>query len=303
MINQISVTLLIISSFLSPLCLASAADDLQVGTKKTKITWLVEDKKENINLLDKVAPTTSVASYIESRIISKLTQYDIELKRVNIKRIDHILQNEPNACAANRAKLTSREKYSLFSSPQAFYLTHKLFRYDAKVPLPKTLFNKDGDIKSLVDVFKHQPDKTIGIAEGISFGSFLDEKISQLPTENIHYRGGNNRVVALEAMLYAKRVDFLLALPIDIKPTIEQKARLEQHSIEGAPPYLIAYFSCSKGVLGEEIINNINRLLSEMYQTEDYSLAHKVWFGDKELTKLQRYLKDNFSSAQYLLSK
>ncbi len=132
----------------------------------------------------------------------------------------------------------------------------------------------------------------------MSCGSFLVKKIGNIP-----YRGANNRVVALEAMFYAKWVDYLLALPIDINPLKAQKLKLEQQAIVGVPPYLIAYFSCSKGMLGEEIINNIDVLLGEVYQRENYSLADKIWFGEKELTKLQRYLKDNFSSAQYLLSK
>ncbi len=267
---------------------------------KTDVIWLVEDKKENQNLLEQTSPTTSVASYIESRIIAQLKNYDVKLKRVSVKRIDYLLKKNDNACVANRAKLSKRETYSIFSTPQAFYLTHKLFRFSPSTTLPSTLFTRDNEISSIKSVFQHLPTHNLGVTEGVSFGKFLDSEIAKVNQDNIYFRGGINRVVALEAMLYAKRVDFLLALPIDMNPTKQQAPLLEQYTIAGAPPYLIAHFSCSKGELGKKIINDINRTLITMYQNENYYLAHKKWFGEKELLKLQAYLKENYSKKKYL---
>jgi uncharacterized protein (TIGR02285 family) len=106
-------------------------------------------------------------------------------------------------------------------------------------------------------------------------------------------------VTALESMLYANRIDYLIALPIDIKPTKEQQSRLEQYPIVGAPPYLIAHFSCSKSDVGEEVVNDINQILSKAYTTEDYYLAHKKWFTQKDLVKLQTHLKERFIDKSY----
>lgn len=265
-----------------------------------KIIWLVEDKKENVNLLDKTAPNTSVASYIESRVISELGQYDIEIKRVAIKRIDQILQSTPNACAANRAKLEARQKYSIYSTPQAFYLTHQLFRFNQTTPLSKSLLNEEGELIAIENVFRQHPTHKIGLAKGVSFGKYLDTEIDKVAIENIYFRGGINRVTALEAMLYLNRVDYLLALPIDINPSEEQKAKLEQYPIAGAPPYLIAHFSCSKSPVGQKVVNDINHILSKKYQSEDYYLAHKKWFTEKDLVKLQAYLQSRFINQSFL---
>lgn len=267
---------------------------------KKSLVWLVEDKKENLNLLTMTAPTTSVATYIESRVIAQLTQYDIEVQRMSIKRIEQVLKTTPNACAANRAKLESRQKYSLFSTPQAFYLTHKLFRYNQSTGLAKHLFDENGEITSLKAVFEHTPEKIIGLAKGVSFGPFLDVEIDKLAEKNIYFRGGVNRVTALEAMLYANRVDYLLALPIDINPNPAQKALLEQHAIAGAPPYLIAHISCSKSEEGAKAIKAINEILDTMYHSEDYYFAHKKWFPEKDLLKLQQYLKEKFVDKSFL---
>jgi uncharacterized protein (TIGR02285 family) len=273
------------------------------SSENKSLLWLVEDKKENINLLTLTAPTTSVASYIESRVIAQLQQYDVQVKRMSIKRIEHILKTTPNACAANRAKLESRKRYSLFSSPQAFYLTHKLFRFNQSEALDKSFFNAEDEITALKDVFQQTPNQTIGMAGGVSFGPFLDGEIDKLSAGNIYFRGGINRVTALEAMLYSKRVDYLLALPIDMNPTQEQKKLLEQHTIAGAPPYLIAHFSCSKSDEGADAVSAINTILDKMYRSEDYYLAHQKWFPEYDLMKLQSYLKEKFIDKSFLNDK
>ena len=101
-------------------------------------------------------------------------------------------------------------------------------------------------------------------------------------------------------MLYANKVDALLALPVDIVPTAAQKEKLEQYAIAGAPPYLIAHFSCANSELGNKVMNDINVILAKMYKSEDYYLAHKKWFTEDDLVKLQAYLKANFSTAIYI---
>ncbi|MEW6991872.1 hypothetical protein AADZ91_14445 [Colwelliaceae bacterium 6441] len=275
------------------------AEGFSKQTKKTLI-WLVEDKKENIDLLEKVSPNTSVASYIESRVIAKLTQYDIQVKRMSMKRIEKVLKTTDNACVANRAKLASRQKHSLFSSPQAFYLTHKLYRYDQKVSLDDHLLNEQGEVKAIHEVLSEKPNQIMGVAEGVSFGAFLDAEIKKIAKHNIYYRGGVNRVTALEGMLYAKRIDFLLALPIDIKPSAQQALKLEQYPISGAPPYLLAHFNCSKSAAGANVIKDINGILANMYQTEDYTLAHQKWFTEQDIVNLKRYLKQQFSGKSFL---
>jgi len=267
---------------------------------RKKLIWLLEDKKENINLLAKVSPDTSVATYIENKIVSQLSDYDVEINRVSVKRIDYFLKNTPNSCVANRAKIKVREKYSVFSTPQSFYITHKLYRFNQNQPLPAPLLNAKGEVISIKDIFQHFPDAKIGIADGVSFGRFLDGEITKIAPQNIHYRGGSNRVTALEAMLYGQRIDFLLALPIDIVPTNEQKLLLEKYTIVGAPPYLIAHFSCSKSDFGKKVIGDIDHLLTSIYQTEDYYQAHKRWFTEQELSDLQHYLDENYANKEYL---
>lgn len=296
MVSLISIAMCI-GAFYSPVAQSNNVHEADI---KKRIIWLVEDKIENIDLLAKNSPETSTASYIENLIIQRLTQYDVRIERVTTARINRILHTKGNACVANRANTPERRKYSLFSDPQSFYLTHKLYRFNPKSALPSQLFNVKGEIKDLPSVFKALPTQTIGIAQGVSFGVFLDQEIKKIKPANIYYRGGNQRVVALASMLYKSRVDFVLALPVDITPDEAQKSLLEQYTIAGAPPYLIAHFNCSNSQLGQYIINDINNILADIYKTKDYYEAHKKWFSEKQLTDLQVFLSKNFANKQYI---
>jgi len=276
------------------------AEVVEDGQPKTQITWLVEDKVENINLLAKTSPDTSAASYIESLVISQLKQYDIKIQRGTATRNNLHIQNNDNACLANRANTKERRKYSLFSEPQAFYIAHKLYRFNPEKTLPGELFNDKGEIKYLPKVFETVPGTKIGLAQDVSYGNFLDKQLKHIDKSNIYFRGGAKRVVALEAMLYSKRVDMLLALPIDMTPNNEQASLLEKYTIADAPPYLIAYFNCSDSEIGRKVITDINKILRKTYQTDSYYLAHKKWFSEQELLDLQQFLNSKFSEQKYL---
>jgi uncharacterized protein (TIGR02285 family) len=279
------------------------SNNIKEQSSKEKIVWLVEDKVENKDLLTKMSPESSTASYIENTIIQQLTHYNVQIERVTASRIIRILKTKDNICVANRANTKERRQYSLFSDPQSFYLTHKLYRFNPKSALPSQLFNNEGEIKNLASIFKVLPEATLGLAQDVSFGNFLDQQITQINPVNIYYRGGNERVVALSSMLYKSRIDFVLALPVDITPNEAQKHLIEQYTIADAPPYLIAYFSCSKSQLGQQVINDINKVLANVYKTDDYYQAHRKWFSEKQLSGLQQFLSDNFIEQEYIIPK
>ncbi|MBU2972559.1 hypothetical protein KO527_24805 [Pseudoalteromonas sp. C2R02] len=270
------------------------------ATNKQELIWFVEDKAENKHLLDENYEISSPSTYIERLIITSLQKYNIIVKRSSSSRISQSIKDQNNVCTANRANTKARRAYSLFSSPQSFYLTHKLYRYKGKRPLSHALLNEKGQIKSLSHIFKVYPNHTIGIAKGVSFGEFLDKQISKLEHEDIYYLGGTNRVTALESMLYSERFDFLLALPIDMEPTEKQKQQLEYYPIAGAPPYLIAHINCSNSDLGKKAIQDINLILEQLYQSPKYYKAHQKWFSEKELSLLQLYLKQRFTDKTYI---
>lgn len=275
----------------------------QMVPEKKRLIWLVEDKTENVDLMEASTPSRSAATATERHVIFQLDDYDVTVERVAIKRINHLLKVKPNACVANRAKLLERQKYSIFSNPQSFYLTHKLYRFNNSLPFPSALFNEENELISLSKLFEWQKQKRIGLVEGVSYGSFLDEQVKQLLPSNVYYRGGTQRVTAIESMLYAGRVDYLLALPVDMNPTAEQKAKLEQYNIAGAPKFVIAHFSCSKSEFGQQAINDINEILLETYKKAPFYRINAPWYSEADLQFIQSYLQTHHVNPKVMNSK
>ncbi|PKG81564.1 hypothetical protein CXF85_19095 [Colwellia sp. 75C3] len=263
----------------------------------------MEDKTENLNLLDRQSPSKSAATSVEQQIIFSLDQYEIEVKRGSIKRMNHVLKTTSNACIANRAKLKERETYSYFSFPQSFYLTPKLYRFNQNTPLLPSLFNQQGELNSIKALFDSQPNDHIGLADGVSFGSYLDREIAQLKKSNIYYRGGTHRVFALESMLYAGRVDYLLSLPVDMTPSLIQEKKLEQFNIAGAPPFVIAHFSCSKTEFGKQVIKDINQHLLTTYSKDKFDEINGPWYSKKDRAEIQSYLQKHYLDNQIAFNK
>lgn len=263
----------------------------------------MEDKTENLNLLERKSPSNSAATSVERRIIFALEKYDIEVKRGSFKRITHLLKTSSNSCIANRAKLKEREEYSYYSLPQSFYLTHKIYRFNQDTPLLPSLFNQQGELKSIKALFDNQPNHHIGLVEGVSFGGYLDKDIAQLSKANIYYRGGTHRVSALESMLYAGRVDYLLSLPVDMTPTVIQQKKLQQFNVAGAPPFLIAHFSCSKTEFGKQVIKDINQHLLATYTKDNFEEINGPWYSKQDKTEIQSYLQRHYLDNEIALNK
>jgi len=267
---------------------------------KPELLWLVEDSQENLNLGTPLAPTTSTSTYTEDLILSKLTQYQITLQRVSMKRIDAQLKNKDNVCAASRIKTKQRLKYSLYSKPQNIYLSHKIYRLANKSPLSPAIFDTLGNLKSLYHLFGQYPDSILAIADGVSYGKILDNQISHLNKDNLYNRGGSHRVVAINEMLFKDRVDFIIYYPTEIKLLLSEPDILESYHIAGTEPYILGHFTCSNSEFGKQVISDINNILSDAYTTEDFYNAHSRWLLPSDIKKLNLYYIKTFGKQSFI---
>lgn len=283
--------------------LANAASRSQIISPKESITWLYENSKENIYLLQypQINPDVSASPsvYTEQLILNKLKlnqlkQYNIKLQPTSVKRINAEIKNSKNTCAANRIKTNSREKFSVFSSPQNIYLSHKLYRLPQDLPPPLSLFNNEEKIISLVDFFDHYQQLVLGIGDEVSYGSFIDNEIGKVNINNIYKRGGSDHLFALTKMMLAKRIDFILSYPNEIKLNLPENQQLESYRISGSTPYILGYFTCSKSELGRQVISDINKILANEYLKSDFHKVYQQWLLPEDMPELNKYFSDEF---------
>jgi len=287
--------ILIVLLFVNLICIGSLK-----AKDKPEIIWLIEDSKENSTIGTPLATNTSTSTYTEDLILSGLTNYKIELQRVSMKRIDAQLKSTRNACVASRIKTKKRETYSIYSSPQNIYLSHKIYRLANEKPLSPNVFNENGDIKSLYALFSHYQDKTLAIADAVSYGLLLDEQIAHLKPKTLYNRGGGRRILAINEMLFKSRVDFILYYPTEINILTPKSKKLESYHIAGSEPFILGYFTCSKSKLGEQVILDINKLLSSAYLSKAFYHAHSRWLLPSDIQKLNRYYIKIFGKHSFI---
>lgn len=264
---------------------------------KTQIIWLYEDTTENIALLDYhnySLNTSSPSIYTEQLVLSQLDNYEIKLQKTSLKRLNTELKNSTNSCAANRIKTPERQEFSLFSTPQNIYLSHKLYRLAQKKPLPKEVLNEHGEIISLKNLFEYFPSKVLGTGDDASYGDFLDAEIAKLNDANVYVRGGGKRLSSLNEMLMKKRLDFLLFYPNDINLLTSNTIELESYSIAGSTPYMLGHFTCSKSEIGQQVINDINKILAKAYQSKNFYQVYQQWLLPADFKKLNNYFINEF---------
>lgn len=265
------------------------------NVSRTKITWLIEDTFAWRNYLEETSISTEQDT---SKMVMKGLQelgYNLKFVRATGDRANKILQEDANACMSNRIKNPSREKYLLFSLPHDLYLGLKIYQLATTAPLPKSLLNEQGEVKSLAALFSHYPDKILATGSGVSYGEEIDNQIAALNPENVFVRGGSSRIVSIINMLFKKRIDFIIYYPLDMIELAKGGPKLESYTIAGSPPYHLGHVSCAKSAQGEKVIADIDNILEKAYLTQAFYHAHEKWLIEDDVPTLRKYFYQIFN--------
>lgn len=260
-----------------------------------KLTWLVENTHEGKIISD--APAVSTSQATVRHIVKQLSAkgYDIEYIPTSIKRINSLLKSQQNVCVDNKIKTPQRQKYSIFSDVQHIYLGLKLYRLAKTSPMSLKVLNSENEIISLAALFTQYPDELLGIADGASYGVDLDKQIAQLARQNVFARSAGFRVKSTADMLVKQRVDYVIYYPADIDMLIGKRISLESFKIAGTPDYIKGHISCAKTPLGNAVIEDVNSILREAYQSKWFFQAHAKWVPQSDHAQLKQYFMEVFN--------
>jgi uncharacterized protein (TIGR02285 family) len=291
----VTIVFAILSTTANAFIEASRQHFQEENKEKPTILWLIEDNHENLSLTTDKTSSTSTSTYTESLVLSQLNNYQIQFQKVSARQINLTIKNHKNICTASRIKNNERERYSLFSTPQNIYLSYKLYRLKQSKSVPNSAINNKGDIISLKKLFMAEPNKVLALADGISYGKFFDKAISELNSKNVYLRSGVKRADAISKMLVSKRIDYILYFPTVLSSVIDKSIELESYNIAKAEPYILGHFTCSKNELGQQVINDINKILFRAYQTPEFYHAHSQWLLPADLMILNQHFPKIFN--------
>lgn len=213
-------------------------------------------------------------------IVKSLPEYEFSFKTSNYTTAHNNIVTSKNVCLRNIVKTQEREKSFLFSKPQTLFLGLRLYFSPHIAPLKIQELNK----LSLFEIFKSNTDLVIGIEKGRAYGDELTYTFDQLPSRNKYYKVGSDGQNLMIYMLLEGRIDMMLEYPEVMeykKNQLSQNTELYSTSLPKTAPLVFGRIACSKSELSSQLIDKVNKILTQIYDSKEYKEAHLELIKDK----------------------
>ncbi|WP_088331422.1 transporter substrate-binding domain-containing protein [Lacimicrobium sp. SS2-24] len=263
------------------------------------ITWLTDDPYD----LDYYLSDTPYSINMDTTnlVLSQLRDVALHFNSVSVARIDLQLRQTRNTCVSNRMRTPERDKHNLFSLPVNIHPLARLYYNTQKVNLPSHLITKDNKLRSIVALLNANPGSSIAIAKGVSYGTEIDAQLSQLASSQVTYYSVDNRNLAEPKLLTERFVDVVLDYPSDVYKqslTPLPNSTIASIPLEQEQQYIISHIACSRSEIGQNVIKQVNRILTSLYPTEAFLNAHLRHLPSGDRADLRLFYQSTF--AEYL---
>ncbi|MEI5637683.1 MULTISPECIES: hypothetical protein [unclassified Pseudoalteromonas] len=161
------------------------------------------------------------------------------------------------------------------------------------------MLNEDGEIISLEKLFQAYPDKLLVISDTISYGVFYDQALAALDSKNKTFRGGSSYYETTHRMFESRRVDFILAFPVEVlRYGKNNQAMYQAYTVAGAPKSSIGHLMCNKHSHSEAFLRSINVALNKLYQQPEFLNAHLNFLPEQDHPQIKQLIKQTISSLK-----
>lgn len=259
------------------------------------IVWLTDTGRIADNFYSKEKSSLGVET--TRMILQKLNLADVDIKVTRLVKIQKIMATKSpkkTYCVAGRIKNSEREQTQIFSQPNYLYPNLKIFYNEGK-NIPPHYLNKEGKLISLPSFFNSDSEHVLTIERNRSYGNFLDKQINLISEENLNIEQLKGSNMAIISMLLRSKIEYTLLYPTSFNRKINllknYKLKLKSTAIDGNPPYIFSRIACSKNELGRKMITNINRILDELYLSEDFYNIHTQFLQKSEHIQFKKDLE------------
>jgi len=219
-----------------------------------------------------------ICDVLVDAIAEELPEIEHQVYRMPHSRISSLLLNQENMCFPCMIYRSSSSDKASYTNPTHIYRPHGIITnhrvaeeiiatYGATPSLAAILADKEysfgqptarkyGDLQPLIEAYAAETDLHVNIS-------------------------GDNNNVSLMNMIMQGRLDFTIDYDI-IKRFYE---RTENEALiflpiqENQRDYVLGAIGCTANEWGEQVTEEVNRVLPKVYQREDFKQALELWFG------------------------
>lgn len=258
-----------------------------------EIYWFTDSVKTSTQVTQDISIALSAVADTNRLLMTALPQYQLNIEYAQSPSIARLLKKLPNSCAPNRVKTPDRLKDNIYSLPINISLGMRVYFKEGVQAhtLPKKTFNNSPKLSSLASLFTGKSTHILGVENGRSYGVFLDSQIAALEKYNLVIRNGIEATPSLVKMLLKDRIDYIIEYPFGINETLSNlpyDITLDSLRIANSTDYIVGYVACHKGVLGQEVIENVNSALQKLYRSYSFYQAHTRHIDEADLIDFNR---------------
>jgi len=239
------------------------------------IEWFTDDKKD-VEYFS-TNGTYSIGADTLKLVLDSISEFEVHLKYASISRINTQLRTTPNSCVANRIKTQSRETENVFSLPLNIHPLARLYFLENNIIIPSNLLNDKGELLNILALSEVNPEKTLGLTRGVSYGEAIDEQVKVLSQKNLVYFNSDDRYSMGMKLLSDNLVDLNLAYPSQMQALSRSdkiNRRVVSLPVHQKNQFLITHIACSDSSFGKKVIEVINKKLIQLYGSDKHKQAH-----------------------------
>lgn len=230
-------------------------------------------------------------------VMENLPQYAHTVSTMNLAQGMEAMKQGKPLCFATLLENSERAKFIEFSIPAQLVLPLYLIVRSEDVSLYDRYLNSSGQID--LDRLLTQGDKVLGVADGRSYSSSIDEVIlrhAQGP--NVHTSPTVNVSLGLLQLFLEKRVDCILEFPVTMGYLLMTQHNSEQGlsyiPIQGLPPFFQTHFAAPKNKWGKRIISQIDAILRKYRTSDEFVDFYTAWLPGPTKERYRQIVRETF---------
>lgn len=217
-------------------------------------------------------------------ISKKVTNFTHEVKYVNSARAINNLKTKNNYCFSGLNKNDKREKFVYFSKPFMYSLPNEIVIKKENIGKFQQFIGKDGnlDFERLIKNNK----LLLAYTKERSYSKYIDNIINKNEgNKNLLYRPASDLTKGFLMMLEANRADYIIEYPVMV--SYNSNKEFLSIPLKGSNSSFPVYIGCSKTTQGQNIINEINKVIEN--NQENLASYYAQYLDD---STRERYLND-----------
>lgn len=270
---------------------------------KAKLTWLFTD----------LAPAAIVrgpqigqgyADLMRQHLMTLTPEFEMDQKAMVIHDLIPVFrlasERGEGVCLANMFRTPEREAVSTFSRATFAIFPVGLVVEKRRQEAFRLFANNDGQID--LEQYFNRTEHNIGRVEGRAYGPMIDQFFAgKAHTKRIVDRSGADQFAGLLSMIksgrigsafgYAQEVIYLSKLKDEAQPDFVVLP------VAGLPPALPAYVGCSKGPVGQTVIDRINDAIDQEDLRGHFMNMMEKWTDPSEIARFRNQAQQAMATA------